>query len=63
MAKLLEGKKTYIGIAIALLAELARLLDIDLGDPEHIVNSVVVVIGAVVAIYGRAAAKPKGDAQ
>lgn len=59
----LEGKKTYTGIAAMLLAFLGQQLGVDLGDATEIITAVVTLVGAVLAIYGRLAAKPKPEGE
>jgi hypothetical protein len=51
-----NGYRTLIGAAVALAAEIARLYGIDIGDQEGLVNSILVIGGAALAIYGRIAA-------
>ena len=55
----LEGKKTYLGIAAVVIAELGRMFGVDLGDGTDLIASVITLIGAALAIYGRLTAKPK----
>lgn len=50
---MLNGYKTLIGAAVALAAEGLRLVGIDIGDQEGLVNSILVIVGVVFAIYGR----------
>ena len=50
---MLNGYKTLIGAAIAFLAEMARLAGIDLGDQAGLVNGIMVLGGAALAVYGR----------
>ena len=50
---MLEGYKTLIGAVVALAAEGARLAGVDIGDQEGLVNSILVIFGGVLAIYGR----------
>lgn len=49
----MNGYKTLIGAAVALAAEIARLFGVDIGDQDGIVNTIIVIGGAVLAIYGR----------
>jgi len=62
---MLNGYKTLIGAAIALLAEGARLAGLNLGiDPAGLANGIVAMVGSVLAIYGRIVATkriPGGD--
>ena len=50
---MLEGYKTLIGAIVALAAEGARLSGVDIGDQEGLVNSILVIFGGILAIYGR----------
>ena len=50
---MLEGYKTLIGAIVALAAEGARLAGVDIGDQEGLVNSILVIGGGILAIYGR----------
>lgn len=50
---MLEGYKTLIGAIVALAAESARLAGVDIGDQEGLVNSILVIFGGILAIYGR----------
>lgn len=50
---MLEGYKTLIGAVVALAAEGARLAGVDIGDQEGLVNSILVIFGGILAIYGR----------
>jgi len=63
---MLNGYKTLIGAAIALLAEGARLAGFNLEvDPAGLANGIVAMVGAVLAIYGRIVATkriPGGEA-
>ena len=50
---MLEGHKTLIGAIVALAAEGARLAGVDIGDQQGLVNSILVIFGGILAIYGR----------
>lgn len=50
---MLEGYKTLIGAIVALAAEGARLAGVDIGDQQGLVNSILVILGGILAIYGR----------
>lgn len=50
---MLGGYKTLIGAIVALAAEGARLAGVDIGDQEGLVNSILVIFGGILAIYGR----------
>ena len=50
---MLEGYKTLIGAIVALAAEGARLAGVDIGDQQGLENSILVIFGGILAIYGR----------
>jgi len=56
---LLEGKKTYVSLAILLLGVVGFGDLISEGELAHGVDLVLQLIGLVGAVYGRAVAKPK----
>lgn len=53
---MLSGYKTLIGAAVALAAEIARLFGVEIGDQDGLVNSIIVIGGVALAVYGRIAA-------
>ncbi len=55
---MLQGYRTIIAAAVALLGEVMRQAGIEL-DTDGITNSVMVIGGAVGAIYYRTKADPK----
>ena len=57
--QMLNGYKTYIGIAITILGSLSGLFGWDLGDLAGLQDQLIVLFGAIIAIYGRYVAKPK----
>jgi len=64
MKNILKGKKTYIGIIIALIPTLAKLFGYDLsveGAQELGVeiDALVTYIGLIIATYGRVVTKAK----
>lgn len=61
----MNGCKTLVGAIVALVAELGRLNGLELGDHDGIVNSVLVIGGVALAIYGRVVATKRltGDQQ
>ena len=64
MSNLLPGFKTYIGIFLTLVGTLAQAFGWDWwagisGDVGTVANQVLAAVGGVIAIYGRAVAKPK----
>lgn len=58
-SKLLEGRKTFIGIAIALAGALGLGSVLSEGEANHVVDLVIELVGLVIAIIGRIKAKPK----
>lgn len=56
---MLDGYKTYVGIAVMLLSQVLQARGIELGDTVGLTNEVLALIGAALAIYGRFAAKSK----
>jgi hypothetical protein len=57
----MNGWKTIIGATIALVASVATTIGIDIGDQEGLVNGIIAIGGAVIAIYGRVVATKKID--
>ena len=55
---MLSGYRTIIAAAVALLGEVLRQFDIEF-DAEGITNSVMIIGGAIGAIYFRTKAEPK----
>ena len=55
---MLEGYKTYIGIAITVLGTLAGIFHWNLGNLTGVQEQVIVLVGAAIALYGRYKAKP-----
>jgi hypothetical protein len=55
---MLAGYRTIIAAAVALLGEVLRQFDIPL-DAEGVTNSVMIIGGAVGAIWFRVKAQPK----
>lgn len=55
---MLQGYRTFIAAAVALLGEALRLSGIDI-DTSGLTESIMVIGGTVGAIYFRAIAKPK----
>ena len=53
---MLEGWKTFIGLAVAAVAQASSMFGIDIGDVAGVSNSLVTLIGLGVALYGRAVA-------
>ena len=45
--------KTVWGAIIAIGATIAKMAGFDIGDTEGLVNDIVVLAGAIIAIYGR----------
>lgn len=64
MSNFLPGLKTYVGIAVTLFGTLAQAMgwgwfEAISADVQMTVNQIIAVVGGIIAIYGRAAAKPK----
>jgi len=57
MKKLLEGKKTFIGIAIAVLGMTGAAAFISPDESEALFNAIFQIVGIAVAVYGRVVAK------
>ena len=55
---MLAGYRTIIAAAVALLGEVLRQMDITI-DAENLTNSIMIIGGAIGAIYYRTQAKPK----
>ncbi len=58
---MLEGKKTYIGIAVMILGFIGAKYDLGLTEEatQTLAANVVYVVGSIVAIFGRLNAKPE----
>ena len=56
---MLEGKKTYIGIALAILGSFGAFNYISESDITTTLNVIVEVTGFALAAYGRFKAKPQ----
>jgi hypothetical protein len=57
---MLEGKKTYLGIAVLAVGFILKTLGIDdTGAAEALVTNGAALVGGLLAIYGRYKAKPK----
>ena len=62
----MSGYKTIIGALVALIASVATAAGLDIGDQEGLVNGIIAIGGAILAIYGRVVAKKNltgGDLQ
>jgi len=55
---MLSGYKTYIGIALTILGAASGVFGWNLGDLGGVQDQVITLIGSLIAIYGRATAKP-----
>ena len=55
---MLNGYRTIIAAAVALLGEVLRQFNVEI-DAEGITNSVMIIGGAIGAIYFRTQAKPE----
>lgn len=56
---MLEGYKTYIGIAVLVLTPIAAKYGFSDADLQSWVTALGTVVGGVIAIIGRVMAKPK----
>ena len=54
-----SGKKTYIGVVVALVGALGLFRYVSEGDITTTLNTLAEVLGLVFAAYGRYKAKPK----
>ena len=59
MNEFLQGKKTYIGLALALAGFLGIFEYISEGDLSKVLNNGMEIAGIIFAVYGRFKAKPK----
>lgn len=50
---MLEGYKTYIGIAITIIGSLSALFGWNLGDLAGLQDAIIALVGSAIAIYGR----------
>jgi len=50
---MLEGWKTYIGIAITVIGTLSGLFHWNLGDLAGVQDQIIALVGAALALYGR----------
>ena len=58
MSKFLSGKKTYLGLAVALIGVFGLAKYISPDEATAIINGVFEIVGIVFAIYGRYVARP-----
>lgn len=63
--EVLNGRKTYIGIAVALLPTLAGFFGFDVTSAFHaqfapLVEELFVLFGSAIAVYGRMSAQSPG---
>jgi len=63
LSKLLDGRKTYIGLAIAFLGALGAGSFISEGEANQVVNLIIELVGLVIAVIGRIKARPKPPVQ
>ena len=51
----MKGKKTYTGIAVLAIPQIARIFGVEIGEAEsmELVEVVMTLAGMVMAIYGR----------
>ena len=55
---MLQGYKTYIGILVAILPVVGKLLGFDI-DTNGLEAQLTTLAGGLIALYGRFAAQPK----
>jgi len=60
MEKVLAGRKTFIGIAITVIGMTGLAAFITPVEFEVLVNSIIEIVGVVIAVYGRVVARPQG---
>jgi phosphoribosylanthranilate isomerase len=53
----MEGKKTYIGLIVALLGVLGLSRYVNPDEVEQVISAVSTLVGISLAVYGRAVAK------
>ena len=58
--KILEGKKTYIGLALTLAGVFGLARFITNAELEVALNALFEIAGVALAVYGRFVAQPKG---
>ena len=59
MKQILEGKKTYIGLAITLFGLFGLVAYITPEETERVFTMLFEFVGIGIAVYGRIVAKPK----
>ena len=57
MNKILDGKKTYIGLAVTLFGVLGLTAYITPAETELLWKSIFEIAGVAIAVYGRAVTK------
>lgn len=55
---ILNGYKTYIGILIAISPAIAKMFGKDLGDLTGLENTLITIVGGIIALISRFMAKP-----
>jgi len=53
---MLKGYRTYVGIGISVLGSLSSIYGWGLGDLAQVQDAVIALVGAGIAVYGRAKA-------
>ena len=56
---MLDGYKTYVGIIVTLAGSFGVTNLVSSSDLTTTLNTIVTLVGAALALYGRYAAKPK----
>jgi hypothetical protein len=57
---MMEGWKTLIGAAVALVAQLLAMADIKIEDVTGVTNAIVTIVGVGIVVYGRLKARTPG---
>lgn len=57
MKNFLQGKKTYISLAVALIGVFGLASYVTPTEATELINSIITVIGIVGAVYGRVVTK------
>ena len=57
MQKFLEGKKTYIGLVVALVGVFGLASYVSPAEATELINNLFSIVGICFAIYGRVVAK------
>lgn len=50
---MLDGMKTYIGATVVFVAEMSKMLGVEIGDTGGITQSIMTLAGVAMVYYGR----------